>query len=132
MQKKDIDTLGLTNEGRQMLESLHDAGIIKELSDGYRLAITLAIKRDLEPAPENIHTGTLVNVGSLDGDQTLRDLVAILRPESSDAPYRYIERLADAGLTELTKIQAKGQIRFADLFKEDLDSTTLNTPQINT
>lgn len=107
----------MTENGRRLLERLKDEGVFKELGDGYRLAVALAIRRELDPAPSDIPTTTTWNVGSFDGDHVLRDIVTVLRPESAQAPYRYIERLADAGLSELARIERTGQMRYADLFE---------------
>ena len=107
----------MTEDGRRLLQRLKDEGIFNELVDGYRFAVALAIKRELEPSTAEISTTTAWNVGTFDGDQVLRDMVTVLRPDSAPAPYRYIERLADAGLTELAKVESTGQMRYADLFE---------------
>jgi len=116
MNRSDKDTLGMTEDGRRLLERLKEDGIFKELVDGYRFAVALAIKRELEPALGEISTTTTWNVGSFDGDQVLKDLISVLRPASGNTPYRYIERLADAGLTELARVERTGQMRYAELF----------------
>jgi len=116
MSKSDKDTLGITENGRRLLQRLKDEGAFSELVDGYRFAVALALKRELEPSATEISTTTAWNIGTFDGDQVLRDLVTVLRPDSANTPYRYIERLADAGLTELAKIESTGQMRYADLF----------------
>jgi len=116
MNRPDKDTLGMTDLGRKVLDDLRDGEFINDLVDGYRFAFALAIERRLEPSSSDIRTTTTWNVGTFDGDQLLRDLVVILRPESADAPYRYIERLADSGLQELRRLQETGQMRFSDLF----------------
>lgn len=108
-------TVGLTQEGHLKLQSLKDAGIFSDMLDGYRFAIGLAIRRSLI-ASEEIKTNTIFNVGSLDREGIIKDMVCTLFPDAIPRPYSFAERLAEAGVDELMQLYQSGQLRFADLF----------------
>ena len=111
----DTVTVGLTQEGHSKLQSLKEAGVFSEMLDGYRFAIALAIRRGLI-APDSIKTSTIFNVGSLDRDGLIRDMVCTLFSDAGTRPYIYTERLTEAGVNELTALYQSGQLRFSDLF----------------
>lgn len=115
MIRSDSVTIGLTPEGHSNLQRLTKEGVFAEMLDGYRFAIGLAIRRGLL-APEEISTETIYNVGSLDRDGLIRDTVSALFAEAVGRPYAFAERLAEAGVKELTQLYDSGQLRFADLF----------------
>jgi hypothetical protein len=114
----DTVTVGLTAANHANLQRLKDEGIFAEMLDGYKFAVGLAIKRGLI-SREGIKTNTIFNVGSLDRDGSLKDLVSTLFPEAEDRPYAFTERLAEAGVSELMQLYNSGQLRFADLFASD-------------
>lgn len=99
-----------------MLQQLKKDKVFDEMSDGYRLGIALAIARGGLAAPEDIKTGTILNVGSLDPDGSIRDLVTELYPEHAHRPYAYAERLAEAGVAEMGRLHQVNQLRFGELF----------------
>ena len=112
----DTVTVGLTAESHSNLQRLKDEGIFGDMLDGYKFAIGLAIKRGLVAA-EGIKTSTIFNVGSLDRDGLIRDVISTVFPEAASRPYAFAERLAEAGVKELTQLYNSGQLRFADLFR---------------
>ena len=111
----DTVTVGLTTESHSNIQRLKDEGVFADMLDAYRFAIGLAIKRGLI-ASEGIKTSTIFNVGSLDRDGTIKDLVSTLFVEAESRPYAFTERLAEAGIRELMQLYNSGQLRFADLF----------------
>ncbi len=112
---KDAVTVGLTDQTHRMLRQLKEDGVFGEMRDGYRLGIALAISNDII-APEEISTGTFLNAGSLDPDNTLRDVITELYPEAAGRPYAYAERLAEAGVAEMGRLHRAGEVRFGELF----------------
>lgn len=111
----DTVTVGLTDETHRMLQQLKEGGVFNEMRDGYRLGIALAVSSDVV-APDDIRTRTFLNAGSLDPDNTIRDIITELYPEAADKPYRYAERLAEAGVSEMGRLHRAGQLRFGELF----------------
>jgi hypothetical protein len=65
--------------------------------DAYRLAIAVALGRDLDVPSEMQGVETMFNVGSLDRDGNLRALVLARAPDAG-RPYEYAERLAEVGM----------------------------------
>ena len=118
----DAVTVGLTTEAHYDLQRLKDAGIFGEMLDGYRFAIGLAIRRGLI-APEDLKASTIFNVGSLDRDGLVKDVVVTLFHEAAARPYAFAERLAEAGVKELIQLYDSGQLRFADLFGSTIDKS---------
>lgn len=111
----DIVTVGLTDKTHRMLQQLKEDGVFNEMRDGYRLGIALAVSSGVV-APEDISTGTFLNAGSLDPDNTIRDVITELFPDVADKPYRHAERLAEAGVAEMGRLHRAGQLRFGELF----------------
>ena len=115
MEPKDTVTVGLTEETHRMLKQLKEDGVFSEMKDGYRLGIALAVSNNMV-APESIKTGTVLNAGSLDPDNSIRDIVTELYPQAADRPYAYAERLAEAGVAEMGRLHRAGEVRFGELF----------------
>lgn len=111
----DTVTVGLTEDTHKMLQRLKEDGVFNEMRDGYRLGIALAISNSII-APEDIKTRTVLNAGSLDPDNSIRDVIAELYPEAADRPYAYGERLAEAGVAEMGRLHQAGSVRFGELF----------------
>ena len=109
-------TVGLTEETHGMLQRLKENKVFDEMSDGYRLGIALAISRGGAAAPEDIKTRTFVNIGTLDPDGSIRDLITELYPEHAHKPYDFAERLAEAGVAEMGRLHQVGELRFGELF----------------
>lgn len=115
VEQKDTVTVGLTEDTHRMLQQLKEDGVFSEMRDGYRLGIALAISNGMV-APEGIKTGTVLNAGSLDPDNSIRDIIIELYPGAADRPYAYAERLAEAGVAEMGRLHRAGEVRFGELF----------------
>ena len=113
----DTVTVGLTAESHSNIQRLKEEGVFADMLDAYRFAIGLAIKRGLL-APEGIKTSTIFNVGSLDRDGIIKDLILTLFVEAESRPYVFAERLAEAGVKELIQLYDSQQLRFSDLFSD--------------
>jgi hypothetical protein len=99
----DIDTtdrvqLGLTDAARRDLEYLETEWALRDRQDGYRLAIAVALARDLPPTGESASRTNYVSVGGVDPRGMLRDAILELRLDHAGRPYALAERLAEAGL----------------------------------
>lgn len=114
METEDTVTVGLTDETHKMLKQLSDDGVFSEMRDGYRLGIALAISNSII-APEDLKVRTFLNAGSLDRDNSIRDVIIELYPEANSRPYAYAERLAEAGVAEMGRLHRAGEIRFGEL-----------------
>ena len=122
MNSSDHVTIGLSESGHYALQRLKEDGVFAQMMDGYRFAIALAIKEDLTLPDSLTNAQTIFNVGSLDKNGDIKNLVTVLCPECKDAPYAYAERLAEAGTQEMIRLYDSGQLRFSQLFETEIDN----------
>ena len=113
---QDAVTVGLTPQGHLDLQRLKGDGVFSEMIDAYRFAIGLAVRRRLL-APADLSTVTIFNIGSLDRDGMIRDLIISIYEEAKDRPYAFVERLAEAGFEELIQLHSSRQLRISELFE---------------
>lgn len=114
--KTDLVQVGVSQESREVLESLQAAGYIADLMDGFRLAIATAIGFGREPR-ENVDTDrkTTFAVGNLDPDSALREAIKEIYPTFRAIPARAAEDLAEQGL-EIAKESFNGEdFSFSDI-----------------
>ena len=98
----DKSQVAISEAARDLADEVVEKGGFAERQDVYRLAIAVALVKQLEPAPEDV--GGRVNylgTGSLDQDGSIRTAIMQLREEGRDRPYALAERLAEAGIAEL-------------------------------
>ena len=105
MKPSEPTTIGLSSSAHEKLKYLQEAGCFRELLDGYRFAIGLALVQNVDP-PDIAKRVTIFNVGTVDPDQTiLRAIEAIMGDRKIELPYyRMAERLAEWGVNELHSI----------------------------
>jgi hypothetical protein len=114
--KTDLVQVGVSQESREVLESLQSAGYIADLMDGFRLAIATAIGFGREPR-ENVDSDrkTTFAVGNLDPDSALREAIKEIYPAFRATPARAAEDLAEQGL-EIAKESFNGEeFSFSDI-----------------
>ena len=119
MSIEEPTTIGLSEGAHNELTWLKEEKHFRELRDGYRFAIGLALAQGVEP-PEVQKQKTIFNVGTIDPDQSLkRSIEALMGDRVLDMPiYKMAERLAEWGVNELA-IQAKsGSIDFVGLLNQ--------------
>ncbi len=99
----DKSQVAISEASRDLADEVVEKGGFAERQDVYRLAIAVALAKQLEPAPEDV--GGRINylgAGSLDQDGSIRTAIMQLREEEGrDRPYALAERLAEAGIAEL-------------------------------
>jgi hypothetical protein len=115
MAAENETTVGLTSESHNALKLLKKNGVFKEMVDGYRFGIALAIAYG-NIAPEDIKTNTIFNIGSLDPDDKLKKIIIEFFPEAVENTYTYAERLAEWGVSEMGKLTESGELKFSDIF----------------
>ncbi len=99
---RDRVTVGVTPEGATNLELLMLSQWFADEVDAYRTAIAVAISQRLDVSDSTLPgVQTKYNVGTLDRDGRLANLVRGLVAGPPDRVYEYSERLADAGLRYL-------------------------------
>jgi hypothetical protein len=98
---QDKGQLQLSEQGSADREYIKDQLGLPDLQDGYRLAVAVALAKNLPPAPEDVRRSTVYGATVLDSDGSLRASVLALRDDHGERPYALLERLAEAGLRDL-------------------------------
>jgi hypothetical protein len=96
---KDKANLGLSASMHMKLQELSDAGWFTEMKDGYRLAASLAMKKKINVSDRNLTDyKNMYDVGGVDEDFIFKNAINTIYPDEIGAEYRYLEKLADAGV----------------------------------
>ncbi len=98
---EDRNQLRLSDEGAIDRDYIGSALELKDLQDAYRLAVAIALAKNLPPASEDIRRTTAYGAAVLDSTGGLRAAVLAIRDDHGGRPYALIERLAEAGLKDL-------------------------------
>lgn len=119
MTSAEPTTIGLSESAHGKLKRLQEDGYFRELLDGYRFAIGLALAQGVEP-PDVQKRTTIFNVGTVDPDQSLkRSIEALMGSHVGDASiYKMAERLAEWGVNELASQAEAGSIDFVGLLDQ--------------
>ena len=112
-------TIGLSESAHGKLKWLQEEQYFRELLDGYRFAIGLALAQGIEP-PDVQRRTTIFNVGTVDPDQSLkRSIEALMGEHVRDTSiYKIAERLAEWGINELAYQAEAGGIDFVGLLDQ--------------
>lgn len=107
----DRVTVGLTPEGEQKLATVMESRFFTEELTAYRVAIAVALAEDeVETSGELKNVRTKFNVGSLEQEGRLREMIELLKPQGAEAGVMTLaERLADAGLEILAQQVEQGK-----------------------
>ena len=122
-------TIGLSESAHKKLKWLQEEQYFRELLDGYRFAVGLALAQGIEP-PEKFKKGTTIfNVGTVDPDQSLRrSIEALMGNRVRDTSvYKMAERLAEWGVNELASQAEAGNIDFVTLLDQAGDKEVTDT-----
>ena len=104
MEVKDRANLGLSASMHMKLQELTDANWFNEMKDGYRLAASLAMKNKLNVKDRNLtNIKNMYDVGGVDEDFIFKNAINTIYPNEIGKEYRYLEKLADAGVEILSK-----------------------------
>ena len=115
----DKKQIGLTEAGDGALTLLMETGWFASESDAYKVAVAYALAKSLEidDAPEKGYTTKFNAAGGLDRYGDVRDVISVVRPQDRSRPYVAAERLAELGLTELSRRVAAHE-SLADILAE--------------
>lgn len=114
---KEPVTVGLSINAHAHLVSLESEGFFSRMADAYRFAIALGVSHEAMDLTEHSRK-TIFNVGSLDPDRSIYEVVAALRTRSDEPVYRTVERYAEWGVEELIRLSVSGDIDFGTLLKD--------------
>ena len=110
--EKDLNSISLSASAKDFLEKLESDGIINEQLDGFRFAISIAIKFNLEPLNIQSNTAKIWSPGQIDPDNTIRKIISILKPQFSQTPTRGMVQLAEAGINQIIHDKKSTQLEY--------------------
>jgi hypothetical protein len=120
-EEKTKVTVGMTDQGSQYLAALMETGWFASEMAAFLLAISTALSRALHASEFPLRgVTTKWNVGSLDKDGRLRDIVKLMGPEDLQDPYEYAERLAEVGLEFLKHKIVDQELLLSDVLEPGL------------
>lgn len=113
-------TIGLSEIAHEKLKMLQEEHHFRDLLDGYRFAIGLALAQGVDPPSLEVKRTTIFNIGTVDPDQSLKRAISALMGERlHGAPvYKMAERLAEWGVNELASCARNGSIDFVGLLDQ--------------
>ena len=96
---KDTANIGLSEEMHFKLREMTDNGVFNDMKDGYRLAASVAINQNLQVEDRNLpNRKNMYDVGGIDEDFIYKNSIAVIFPDQVGQEYKYLEKLADAGI----------------------------------
>ena len=109
----DLANIGLSEDMRLKLKDMTEGGVFAEMKDGYRLAASIAIKLKFDV--ENLY-----DVGGIDDNFIFRNAISEIYPEKKGQEYRYLEKLADAGVEYMYGFyDGDGMLRIDELLRDE-------------
>lgn len=114
-------TLGLSQTAHNKLKWLKEEQYFRELLDGYRFAIALALAQGIDPPDIKEKRTTIFNMGTADPDQSLKQCIQVIMGDRIQGIpiYKMAERLAEWGINELeSQARSSGGIDFVTLLDQ--------------
>lgn len=105
----------LSNKGHAILTQMKEDGYLGEMTDGYRLAIALALSMGTTPDELSVESRNFIAVSTLDPTGELAAAIRTLVNLEGQSAYGYAERLADWGIKEMQERFKGGFLDVASL-----------------
>lgn len=109
--------IGLTEKTHAGLKRLREDEHFNQMADGYRFGIALALASGVIP-DELQGAGTIFSVATIDPNREIYTAIKSLITTGDTPIYRWAERLAEWGVTELIRRSEAGDIDFASIFRQ--------------
>lgn len=110
--------IGLSEKSHAVLKRLKEDGLFAEMADAYRFGIALALAHGVVPEDPPPPRTTIFSVATIDPEREIGNAIRTLI-DTKDIPiYRWAERLAEWGVTELARRSAGGDIDFGSILEE--------------
>lgn len=121
MEVKDTANIGLSSEMHMKLSEMKDAKLFSEMKDGYRLAVSLAMKKMLNVNDRIISDRkNMYDVGGVDENSIFKNAINTIYPDEAGKEYKYLEKLADAGVEFLYENYDKtGSLNLIEILSDD-------------
>lgn len=114
----DLTQIGLSLDGQARLEQFKHNGYFSDMRDAYKFAIGLALSKGIVPPEIATKRQTMFSIPTVDPDGTLAVAIRALLPCDEIPPYRWAERLADAGVALLVDIEVARGVDVGALLEE--------------
>lgn len=114
-------TIGLSEVTHALLKKLAEDrrnGYFSEMADAYRFGIGLALAHGVLPPEIETPRTTILNVGTLDPDRKIYNAIRLLMDTGSVPVYRWAERLAEWGVSELASRAEAGTLDVGEILAE--------------
>lgn len=111
----DLTNIKLSGRATEIADTIYQKGYFDDRVTIAKLGLAYAISRyykkfDLEEYDKNLDMGGLnYNVGSLDGDKSISEIISILYPDTQ-TPYRYARAIMCFGLEKLGELNDRGEL----------------------
>ena len=118
---EDTANIGLSSEMHMKLSEMKDAKLFSEMKDGYRLAVSLAMKKMLNVNDRIISDRkNMYDVGGVDENSIFKNAINTIYPDEVGKEYKYLEKLADAGVEFLYENYDKtGSLNLIEILSDD-------------
>ncbi len=112
---EDLKNVRLSGRANEIVDKILDSGLFEDRISIGKFALAYAIKNHFDEIdPEALDasydsTGTNYNIGTIDDDKFLSQLIISLYPNTT-TPYRYMRVLMNYGLEKLGLLLESGQL----------------------
>jgi hypothetical protein len=114
-QKRDTDRVGLSQEGRILLDEVMADGHFKDNMSCYRFAVSIALREnvDIENHVVVRPQGHMYLISQIDPDGIIGKVIGEINPKLKASKYRALEKYADLGMHILSNgLQKTGKLIF--------------------
>jgi hypothetical protein len=110
--------IGLSERCHALLKRLKEEQHFAEMADAYRFGIALAVAHGVWPEEPPAPRTTIFSVGTIDPEREIARMIGLLHPNQELPVYKWIERLAEWGVTELWHRASNGTFDLGQLVDE--------------
>jgi len=110
--------IGLSERGHAILKRLKEDQHFLEMADAYRFGIALALAHGVTPDEPSAPRTTIFSVVTVDPDREIASAIRSLLDVGNLPVYKWAERLAEWGVTELSYRAESGELDLASILEE--------------
>jgi hypothetical protein len=125
----DMTQIGLSAKMHPHLVALKEEGYFAQMRDAYRFAIAVAITNEVIP-PELQNRQNVFAIPTVDSDGSLAVAIRTLVPGGEISPYRWAERLAEAGIEILADKMAQGKLDIGAMLVDAENAAMSDVPEM--
>lgn len=110
--------IGLSEKAHALLKRLKEDEHFLDMADGYRFGIALALAQGVVPGDPVPPRTTIFSVGTIDPDKEIAGAIRSLHDVGTTPVYKWAERLAEWGVTELWHRASSGDLNLQAILEE--------------